>query len=374
MSSDYKVPYTTILDVQPLTNSDRLELATVYGWQVVVAKGRYKIGSQVIYIPIDSILPENIETLIFPPDSKIKLSKSRVRQIRIRGAVSQGMIIDPSELASIVNLDRVSLESDLAEILNIQKFEPPIKYIQVAGSKKQTRLHETKNFHKYSGLGNIKWYPNMFKETDEVVIQEKLHGTNARAALLPFEPFTLWQKILKFLNLAPKYHKAYGSNNVDISAKLMYNGFYGTDVYGDMFKKIDAHNKLKVGETIFGEIIGPGIQKGYSYGLKEHYFVLFDVKVLQEDGSQIWLNPDEVEQFAKERGFEMVPILYKGPYNKELAYKLTFGPSEYGDKSEKVREGIVIKKAKDYSIEGNKQAVKWISEDYLSNPDNTDDH
>ena len=96
--------------------------------------------------------------------------------------------------------------------------------------------------------------------------------------------------------------------------------------------------------------------------------------MLQPDGTQVWLTPDEVEMFAKDRGFEFVPVLYRGPFNKELTYSLTKGKSEYNDKSEKVREGVVIKAAKNYCVEGNKQALKWVSEDYLNDPTNTDDH
>ncbi len=377
MSSDYKVPYTTILDIQPHPNADRLSLATCYGFQIVVQKDRYNIGDKIVFVPIDSILPENIEKKLFPEGSKIKLHSHRVRQIKIRSFPSQGMIVDPEDIADIVNLDRIPLETDLSSILGITKYEPPEPKSSsvTSGVKTGRKRLANPNFHQYNGLGNVKWFPNMFKEGDEVVIQEKCHGSNCRLGLLPYSPNTLWKKIKKLLSLAPKYEHCYGSNRVDISATGgTYTGWYGEDVYGAALKSVDAFNKVKPNETIFCELVGPGVQKGYTYGLKERTVVLFDVKVLQADGSQIWLTPDEVEAYAKERGFEMVPVLYKGPYNQALAYQLTKGPSEYNDKSEKVREGIVIKRAKNYSIEGNKQALKWVSEEYLSNHDNSDDH
>jgi RNA ligase (TIGR02306 family) len=140
-----------------------------------------------------------------------------------------------------------------------------------------------------------------------------------------------------------------------------------------VFDKLDIFNKIKLGESVFGEIIGPGIQKGYEYGLKEHQFILFDVKVLNADGTQKWLSPSEVKTFAIERGLQFVPVVYEGPFNKELAYTLTKGPSLFCPK-EKVREGIVIKASENYSVDGNKQALKWVSEDYLNDPSNTDDH
>ena len=192
--------------------------------------------------------------------------------------------------------------------------------------------------------------------------------------MLPYRANTLWRKIKSFLGLAPKVEQCYGSNNVDISSKSKsYVGYYGADVYGSTFGKLEVFNKLKLGETVFGEIVGPGIQKGYEYGLTEHKFLLFDVKVLGADGKQSWLSPDQVIAFAKERGFEMVPELYRGPYDKDTAYALTKGPSVF-DPKQKVREGIVIKALENYSVEGNKKALKWVSEAYLNDESNTDFH
>lgn len=371
----YMVPYTSILDIQPHGNADRLEVATVYGWQVVVPKGRYKVGDKAIYIPIDSILPHKLEMMLFPEDAKIKLHHNRVRQIKIRGLASQGMLINPSEIASLINADYLKDEQDLKLILGVKKYQPPVRKVGTPGIPGQ-RSKKTDNplFHKYNGLDNIKWFPNKFSEQTMVVIQEKLHGTNARASILPFAATTLKKKIMRLFRLSPVNENCYGSNNVEISAKSTYKGFYGEDVYGKVFSQLDVFNKIKFGESVFGEIVGPGIQKGYGYGLKEHKFVLFDVKILQQDGTQKWLNPSEVKVFAKERGFDFVPVLYEGPFNKELAYTLTKGKSEFNDKSEKVREGIVIKAANEYSVAGNKQALKWVSEDYLNDPTNSDDH
>jgi RNA ligase (TIGR02306 family) len=376
--SDFKVPYTTITKITPHAGADRLEVAHIYGFQVVVPKGRYEAGSPVIYAPIDSVLPASLEAILFPPDSKIKLHKSRIRQIRIRGLASQGMVIDPHALVKaevIPYTEALDPEQNLAETLGVTKYEPPAPgFAQTIGKDKQKhRKVDNPLFHKYNGLDNIKWFPDLFAEGEEVVIQEKLHGTNARASILPFVANTLWKRILKFLRLAPKYEQCYGSNNVEISARGSYKGFYGTDVYGATFKALDVFSKLRPGETVYGEIIGPGIQKNYDYGLKETRFVLFDVKVLCPCGKQVWLKPDEVMDFAKERGFELVPCIYIGAYSKEKAYALTKGSSAYCP-TQKVREGIVIKAQEGYDVEGNKKALKWISEDYLDDKSNTDFH
>lgn len=374
--SEYKVPYTTILDIQPHNNAERLEVATIYGFQVVIQKSRYKIGDKIVYVPVDSILNNvELENLLFPVDSKVKLHNSRIRQIRLRGLASQGMVIDPKDLSAFLNLDYIKLEEDLSAMLNITKYEPPqLGFAQTVGKdKRRNRKYEHPMFHKYNGLDNVKWFPDLFKEGELVVIQEKLHGTNARASVLPFYANTTWKKLLKFFRLSSSVEHCYGSNMVQKSHATNKKNFYDEDVWGLTFKSIDVFSKLKLGETVFGEIIGPGIQKNYEYGLKEHKFILFDVKILQEDGKQKWLSPKEVEAFAKERQFDYVPVMYEGPYNKELTYSLTKGNSKYAN-SQKVIEGVVIKAMDEYNIEGNKKALKWISEAYLDDKSNTDFH
>lgn len=373
--SDYKVPLTRILDIQLHNNAERLEVATIYGFQVIIPKNQYKVGSEIIYIPIDSILPEALETLIFGKDSKIKLHNHRVRQIRIRGLASQGMVVNPSEISKLVNLKGVNLETDLSAILGVTKYEPPVPgFAQTQGKDKQrNNKSDHIHFHRYNGLDSIKWFPDLLKEGESVIVQEKMHGTNSRASVLPFVANTFWKKLKKLLRLAPATENCYGSNNVEISSKTNYKGFYGEDLYGSTFNKMDVFSKLKLGETVFGEIVGPSIQKNYVYGLSEPKFLLFDVKILCPDGKQMWLCPDAVEEFAKERGFDMVPVLYRGPFNKDFVQTLTKGASVYDSKT-KVREGIVIKSNETYDQEGNKRALKWVSEDYLADSSNTDNH
>lgn len=375
MDSTYKVPYTTVVKIESHPNADSLELAFCYGFQLIVPKNKYKIGSKVVYVPIDSILSPKVEALVFPLGSKVKLNKSRVRQIKLRGSVSEGLIIDPETLSGIVNFNYLNLEDDLSEILNIKKYEPPERKIHgniKTGVKTGRKKLFNPSFHSYNGLTNLKWAELLF-EGNEVVIQEKIHGSNARCGILPRPIRSIFDKIKRYFGLFPKYEYVYGSNNVDITNSASYNGYYGEDIYGKVFQRIKAKERLKPNEIVYGELYGPGIQKGYSYGRKDHGFILFDVKVFDNEGNHKWLNPDEVELFAKERGFDFVPTLYRGPFNLEMAYKLSAGPSVLCP-DELVREGCVVKLLNNYSIDGNKQALKVINKDYLADNKNTDFH
>ncbi len=380
--STYKVPLTKIVSIENHPNADRLEIATVYGFQVITKKDQYKVGDSVIYVPIDSILPQNLEDFLFPADAKVKLHKHRVKQIRLRKIASQGMLISPEDIKAVYGFVPNALEDEYQELLNITKYEPPAPKFQsgmgAPGSRK-TKAMENPLFHKYNGLDNIKWFPTLFKDGDLVVMQEKIHGTNARAAKLPYSANTLLKKVklffMKLLGKPAVFEFCYGSNNVQLQERRNFTGYYGEDVYGKVFQSIDMESKLKDGETAFGEIYGAGIQKGYTYDCAEgvQKFILFDVKILNPDGTQRWLSPDDVIAFAKERGLDMVPELYRGPFSMAKAKEMTVGDSMLAP-GQKVREGAVVKAVEGYSDErGNNKALKVISESYLDG-DQTDFH
>ena len=50
-----------ILSLEPIEGADKIELAKVRGWNVVVQKGLYEVGDLVIYFEIDTMLPQDDE-------------------------------------------------------------------------------------------------------------------------------------------------------------------------------------------------------------------------------------------------------------------------------------------------------------------------
>lgn len=380
--SEFKTCFTPIKEIKPHGNADSLEVAVVYGFDVIVKKDSYKVGDVVFYVPIDSVLPKDLENMIFPEDSKIKLHNSRVRQIRIRGRASQGMLISSEDIQKLLTsrgVNRKGLtfeqEHDYKAMLGIEKYEPPVPEFQKNLSAGRKKNNNNPLLHSYNGLDNLKWFPDRFKETEEVVVQEKLHGTNCRAGMLPTQANTLWKKIKKVFGLLPEFEFCYGSNNVELTNRDDHKGFYGENVYGKTLKRVAAMDKIGPMEVIYGEIIGEGIQKGYNYGHKEHHFVLFDVKIMNRDGTFKWLDPIDVLLYAEDRGFTVVPTLYTGKFNADLVKELTKGDSVYCPQ-QKIREGVVVKSRFEYNDEScssGKRALKVISEAYLDK-NNTDFH
>lgn len=369
--STFKVPLTRVVDIGLHSNADKLEIAKIYDFNVIVRKGQYKIGDEIIYIPIDSIISPELEVELFPPDSKIKLYHRRVKQIRIRGLASQGMIVSKEDIAKVFKFVPNELERDYAEQIKITKYEPPVPTYQSSLVSGKPKKFNNPNFKNYNGIDNIKWFPLLLKDQD-VVITEKLHGTSSKIGYLPYSASTLWKKIKKIFRFSPKYELCIGSNNVQLQDRSDYAGYYGNNVYKNvLIDNEKLHLKIEENIVLYGEIIGHGIQKGYNYGCKEgeFKFVLFDVARLQEDGSYYWFTFDEVKQYGRDRNIDVVPELYRGLFCLEKIQELTKGNSVYCP-SQKIREGVVVKPLNN---NGKKLVLKAISEEYLDK-DQTDFH
>lgn len=174
----------TISELHPIPERDRIELAIVDGWQVIVQKGEYQIGSKTIFVEIDSILPEK------PEFEFLRSKKFRIKTMKMRGTLSQGICFP----LSLLPQDReYNLEDDVTEILGIKKFEADEDNIVTESNKPQKFNHPIFKFlFKFKVIRNLllpkkenKGFPDFITKTDETRIQNM--------------PFVLQNKNIKFV-------------------------------------------------------------------------------------------------------------------------------------------------------------------------------
>jgi len=101
-----------ILQLTPIEGADLIETATVLGWQIVVKKGEYKIGDLCCYIQIDTVVPE------LPEYEFLRERKFRVRTIRLRKQLSQGLIVPLPK-------GKWKEGDDLTDVIGVKKYEKP---------------------------------------------------------------------------------------------------------------------------------------------------------------------------------------------------------------------------------------------------------
>lgn len=360
--SSLKVEIVLIDAIEKHPNADRLDIATIKGWQCVVGRNAFQAGDKAIYFPIDSILPPELEAKIFGPESKVKLTKSRVRTIKLRGAISQGLLVSLEDLGVEFTGTYFRAGDDLTERLGVTKYEPPVSIGPRSGVQATTRKRTNPFFRKYTDIENYKNYPKLFDDELEIVAHEKIHGTNFRAGWVPFHPYTIWEKIIAFFRLAPKWKFVYGSHNVQLQDKFLYHGFYDKNVYSEAVGKYNLQTLLLPGYVVYGEIYGSGIQKGYDYGLKEgeRKLAVFDIKVNDQ-----YLGFDDLKTLCKVLGLEMAPIVYSGTHPGNADLKMLtegdslIGPTAFG------REGLVIRPREEQMTFMGRKILKFKSDTFL---------
>ena len=119
-----------VAEIIPIEGADRIEIAKVDGWRCVVKKGETKAGDLVAYCEIDSFLPIRPEFEFLRPSSYKKTELMgegfRIRTARMRGEISQGLVLTMTQLAEMgIETAGLSEGDDLTEALGIRKFEIP---------------------------------------------------------------------------------------------------------------------------------------------------------------------------------------------------------------------------------------------------------
>lgn len=102
-----------VLKVEPIEGADLIVKVTVLGWELVCRKDEVKEGDIGVYIEIDSVVPKT-EMFEF-----LEKKKYRIKTIKLKGQVSQGLFLPLNILPSGTNYKE---GDDVTEILGITKF------------------------------------------------------------------------------------------------------------------------------------------------------------------------------------------------------------------------------------------------------------
>ena len=307
-----------ISDIRPIEGADMIELATVGGWNVVVAKDvGHKVGDHVVYCEIDSFLPTKDEFEFLRKSSYKKMGDQegfRLKTIKLRGQVSQGLILPMSVFGDFGWTAYEGL--DVTERLGIVKYEPPIP-AELAGKVKGG-------------------FPSFLHKTDEERVQNLVKE---------YSEYKLTSA-----------HQFYMTEKLDGSSATFYmnEGVFGVcsrnlellETEGNTFWKVarelDLENKLKDKGNIClqGELIGEGIQ-GNPYKIKGQtvfFFNVFDIDKQKRYGINEFLI------LLDELNLTSVPILDVAillPESVEEMLNLAEDKSRLNPQTE--REGVVVR-------------------------------
>jgi Rnl2 family RNA ligase len=213
--------------------------------------------------------------------------------------------------------------------------------------------------NKYNSIENL-YKVNEIMAIPEVYIEEKLHGTNTRIGIDEFGNITPGGRNLEFNTFTQDEIKSgciiYTKHPDD---SYSFTHFLLTNGYLEKLAQRDWN-----GITIYGEFIGPGIQKGVSYGTEKQFYVID----IYDDSLERWFHRDNVESICNSLGLKVVPCLYRGKpdieiFNQWYQANSTVGFNN-GVEGENICEGIVVKPLVPCTTDrfGNRLIAKYKNE------------
>jgi RNA ligase (TIGR02306 family) len=303
-----------IKSLEPIVGADKIELCKFNDvcWQSVVKKEEFKVGQKVIYVSIDTILPDGAAWAQFLKDKKLVDEPIRLRTCRLRGALSQGLVLPLTVLPQLNGEPYLGFcdETDISEILGIIKYEKPLP-------------------PDMSARGN---FPAFLRKTDE----ERLQGFPLLLDEIRDKEIYI---SLKMDGSSATYYSQNGEVGV-CSRKLDL-----TDTPGNKFWKI-GHDlgildalKAKGNYSVQGEFCGPSVQSN-RLGLTTPALYIFNLWSIDE---QKYLGLDELIAFCDDFKLQHVPILYRGIFDYKSVEELIEFANAQRYPNGNLAEGIVIR-------------------------------
>jgi hypothetical protein len=342
-----------IINIQAIENADKIELTTVLGWQVVVKKNEFKVGDLCIYIEIDSIVPD-IPYFEFMRDRKF-----RVRTIKLRGQISQGLIV---KIQDLLSNKKFKENDDVTNLIGVKKYDPEKIYEEKQINDKKIKNPILKYLYRFKIVRyflkptarkfpypsyiipktdekRIQNIPNVINELqgEEVYITEKLDGQSAT--------YILYKN--KFMVCSRNMNLPKNNSN-----------------WWQIAKQFDIENKLKQFKKLYGieiaiqgEIIGEGIQKN-KYQIEGKDFYLFNVYNIKY---KRYFNFVCLTDFCKDFNFNIVPLIDKKIFTFDMKSLIKFS-NQNSNIGNTLQEGIVVR---NLDMDKNKVSFKVINPEFL---------
>lgn len=262
-----------IKELSHISGADAILCAKVLGWECVVKKNEFNIGDKCVYFEIDSMLP------IAPWNDHLRKEegkKLRVKTIRLRGQLSQGLAMP----LSILPFGEYEVGQDVTALIGVEKYEPivPAHLSGMVKGNFPAFLHKTDEVRLQSE-------PNVLQEAIDkkliLVGTLKLDGTS----------FTAYRRDADF---------GVCSRNLDLKETE-------GNAHWKMARKLKLEEILRSEERnlcIQGEMVGPGIQAN-RIGLKEVELYLFN---LYDIDTGKYLSYGDLRDFCMKHGLKIVPL------------------------------------------------------------------
>lgn len=157
--------------IHPIPDKDRIVLAEVDGWTVIVQKSEFTEGDLCVYVEIDSVLPEK------PEFEFLRKKDFRIRTMKMAGCISQGICFP----LSILPDGDWKEGDDVTDVIGVKKWErPDVSDVSDAENVKAKAPKYPKWLMKFAWFRKLvkkrsrreaSGFPSFISKTDETRIQ-----------------------------------------------------------------------------------------------------------------------------------------------------------------------------------------------------------
>jgi RNA ligase (TIGR02306 family) len=309
--------------ISPIAKADRLETAHILGWGVVVKKGEFQVGDLCVFFEVDSFLPLDDPRFEFLDNPKTNYDGTkgyRIRSMKLRGTLSQGLALPVSSFPELAESDiEIAAGTDVTELLKVRKYEKfnyefnmsffkggesPCKggYLPFLPVTDQTRIQT-----------ELQWLDEL--RGKPYYISEKVDGTSCTVKIDETGEFACYSR----------------SNEWNEDEACLY--WYPVQNYNLRETLAEVRDIV-----IRGELAGSKIQKNRLVlpGIKLFVFDVYDI------AQKRFFDLTEMTDFCQKYHLDMVKIIEQGEsFAYDLATLLELAKGKYeGTKNN--REGIVI--------------------------------
>jgi len=328
--STLQIEVCTIDEVKVHSNADSLDIVVVKGWQCVTKKGEYSVGDKVVFFPPDTLLPESwTDKFGVTNYCGEKDNMRRVHRTRLRGEPSFGLVVRPEQ-------DWWKVGSEVAEFYGARKYDLPIT------CKLDNAAPDDPLCPKYTDIENMRNYPHIFEDGEEVILTEKIHGSSFLLAIIDGEKKAGSRRLMR-------------KEPEDYSTSWYWYAWSLPEIKAMMEDLAKNHKQV----ILYGEVFGPVQFLKYNTANK------LDIRVFDLFIDGKFVDYDVFISLCQNFSVKHVPIVARIPYNLKEVAKFSEGQTLVND-AQHIREGVVVKPIKERNHPKIGRCIlKYVSDTYL---------
>ena len=345
-SNNYACSVVEISNLHDIEGADNIKRTVVNGNNVVVPKST-EVGAKMLYFVSGTKLSSEyckMNNLYDREENNIDISKrgfisskqSRVKAIRLKGIVSDGMLMPLDSLLPFLepsSINSLKIGDEFTDINGNSLCEKYIvsERVSTQGGAKTPKTNKLKDlivdkqFHFHHETEHFVKHQDKFKQETEIIITRKLHGSSLILSnVLINKKLSLKDKVFKFLGAnipteeygiiwssgKPRGKLPKGVESETNKWETPNPSYYTSDIWARAYKEIG--HVVEKGISIYAEIVGKGIQ-GDKFTYNQEYGIhVYRITQTSVDGNVVEFSWEQIKKYCEKYGLNHVQEYFVG--------------------------------------------------------------